>query len=117
MFNKKLPVPTDRVLLEKSDEKLETNSRETSELKIEDSSSGSGSADSVGGTAEMITLQKLGFDILVSASVNYLSKRLIGLKKYFDFTYKIVVNLESKRVKEGQRSCSTTIQEWLERTE
>ena len=46
MFNKKLPVPTDRVLLEDSDEKLETNSRETSELEIEASSSGSGSADS-----------------------------------------------------------------------
>ena len=96
MFNKKLPVPRDRVLLEDSDEKLETDSRETSELKIEDSSSGCGSADSVSGTTERITLQKLGFDILVSASVNYLFKRLNGLKKDFNFTDKIVVNFESK---------------------
>ena len=82
MFDKKLPVPKDLVLLEDSDEELETDSSGDSELEIDASSSGSESSDGLGGTAEERleriiggTLQKLGFDFQVSAGVNELSDR------------------------------------------
>ena len=83
MFEEKLPVPRDLVLLEDSDEELETDSSGDSEFEIDVSSTSSGSeSDGLGGTAEERleriigkTMEKLGFDFQVSAGTKDLSAR------------------------------------------
>ena len=83
MFEEKLPVPKDLVLLEDSDEELETDSSGDSEFEIDVSSVSSGSeSDGLGGTAEERleriigkTMGTLGFDFQVSAATKDLSGR------------------------------------------
>ena len=82
MFEKKLPVPKDFVLLEDSDEELETDSSAESEFEIDLDPTDSDSSDGASGTIEERlqriigdTVSNLDLDFQITAATNDLSER------------------------------------------